>query len=197
MDSTIQPLLVGSENGGTDLTVFVGEGGTSYELYLGLGLVERVSVDPAAFHRKLLVARLQNAGRPVRELARKFGHDPRTMRNWGKALRSGDMVELVRCRNGDVHRVCPQRPLPTSRGRVRDPRFAANPFAEAFALLAHRCRSVRGQPRTPPGRPVSPAPSCTDAGARTPKEHVPALRDALPGAIPLFSPLATPRPKAW
>ena len=95
MNGTVQPLLVGSENGGTDLTVFVGEGGRSYELYLGLGLVERVSVDPAAFQRKLLVARLYNARKPVRELAAKFGHDPRTMRNWGKALQSGDMDEMA------------------------------------------------------------------------------------------------------
>ncbi|MSU65975.1 MAG: hypothetical protein EXS38_07725 [Opitutus sp.] len=45
---------------------------------------------------KLLVARLYNAGLRVRTLAEVFQLDPKTLRAWGRALRSRDPALLER-----------------------------------------------------------------------------------------------------
>jgi hypothetical protein len=95
MEDSVQPVLCCGEGFASDLTVFLAGGGTSYEVYLGVALLERVGADPAVVGRKMLVGRLHNAGVSLRELSRRFGHDPRTIKKWAGALRSGDIEVLA------------------------------------------------------------------------------------------------------
>ena len=63
-------------------------------VYYGLELLEVLPVDRAHPAYRLLVARLYNAGLRVQTLAEVFGIDPKTMRRWGRALRSSDPALL-------------------------------------------------------------------------------------------------------
>ncbi len=96
MATTLQPVLVCGETAATDISVFLSRSGSTYDVYIGTALLERVHVDPDDLMRKLLVARLRNAGVPYRELMQSFGHDFRTIRNWAEALLSGDMDVMTR-----------------------------------------------------------------------------------------------------
>ena len=48
MDTSIQPVLGCGEGLGSDLTVFLTDGGTTYEVYLGVALLERVGAKPSS-----------------------------------------------------------------------------------------------------------------------------------------------------
>ncbi|MBT3286852.1 MAG: hypothetical protein HN380_05855, partial [Victivallales bacterium] len=91
MGTTVQPVLPCSQKGSSDITVSLCAGGTTYEVYLGVALLERVGADPESVARKMLVGRLYNAGRSLRELGELFGHDGRTVKKWAAALRAGDI----------------------------------------------------------------------------------------------------------
>ena len=65
-------------------------------VFYGLELLEVVPADREQVAYKLLVARLYNAGLRVRTLAEVFQLDPKTMRVWGRALRSRDPALLQR-----------------------------------------------------------------------------------------------------
>lgn len=96
MTDTLQPVLSCGERTSSDLTVFLSGGGTTYEVYIGIALLERVAADPDDVARKMLVGRLYNAGAPVTELGETFGHDPRTIKKWAAALLTGDIEEIAR-----------------------------------------------------------------------------------------------------
>ena len=96
MNNTLQPVLSCGEAATSDISVFLSQGGTTYDVYLGVALLERVGADREALARKMLVGRLRNAGASLRELADRFGHDPRTIRKWAAALRSSDIDEMAR-----------------------------------------------------------------------------------------------------
>lgn len=95
MPPTLQPILSCDQRDASDITVFLTAGGTTYEVYLGVALLERVGADPEAVARKMLVGRLCNAGRSLSELGERFGHDPRTIKKWAAALRSGDIEQIA------------------------------------------------------------------------------------------------------
>jgi hypothetical protein len=65
-------------------------------VFYGLELLEVVPADREHTAYKMLVARLYNAGLRVRTLAEVFQLDPKTMRAWGRALRSRDPALLQR-----------------------------------------------------------------------------------------------------
>jgi hypothetical protein len=65
-------------------------------VFYGLELLEVVPADREHTAYKMLVARLYNAGLRVRSLAEVFDLDPKTMRAWGRALRSRDPALLQR-----------------------------------------------------------------------------------------------------
>jgi len=96
MTTSLQPVLSCSERICSDLTVFLSDGGTTYEVYIGVSLLERVGADPNNIGRKMLVGRLCNAGAAVTGLGETFGHDPRTINKWAAALRSTDIDEIAR-----------------------------------------------------------------------------------------------------
>ena len=96
MPTTVQPILPCNQRFFSDMTVSLGAGGTTYEVYLGVALLERVGADPESVARKMLVGRLYNAGRTLRELTEQFGHDGRTIKKWAAALVSGDINGICR-----------------------------------------------------------------------------------------------------
>ena len=96
MNTSLQPVLGCGEGVASDLTVFLDHGGTTYEVYLGVALLERVGTDPESMSRKMLVGRLYNAGVPVGELRETFRHDPRTIKKWASALLSADIDQIAR-----------------------------------------------------------------------------------------------------
>ncbi|MBT7830682.1 MAG: hypothetical protein HN708_10475 [Candidatus Marinimicrobia bacterium] len=96
MDTTLHPVLACGEGAASDITVFLSREGTTYEVYLGVALLERVGADPESVSRKMLVGRLCNAGVSLRELGETFGHDPRTIRRWATALLTSDIDEIAR-----------------------------------------------------------------------------------------------------
>lgn len=100
----IQPILFGGESIGTDLSVFLNKDESTYDAYIGVALLERVPISPEALGQKMLVGRLYNAGVKLCELSRRFGHDNRTIKKWGAALKSGDVDEMVRAFAGRGYR---------------------------------------------------------------------------------------------
>ena len=95
MRATLQPILWCDQPGASDMTVALVAGGTAYEVYLGVALLERVSARPEAVARQMLVGRLHNAGWQLTELGVRFGHDHRTIKKWAAALRSGDLDQIA------------------------------------------------------------------------------------------------------
>ena len=96
MPTTIQPILTCDQTTSSDMTVSLTAGGTAYEVYLGVALLERVGAAAESVARKMLVGRLYNAGRTLRELGEQFGHDGRTIKKWASALLSGDIDVIAR-----------------------------------------------------------------------------------------------------
>jgi len=96
VETTLHPVLSCGEGAASDITVFQSREGTTYEVYLGVALLERVGADRESVSRKMLVGRLCNAGVSQRELSETFGHDTRTIKKWGTALLTNDMDEIAR-----------------------------------------------------------------------------------------------------
>ena len=96
MTTTVQPVLSCDQGSLSDISVSLTPSGTTYEVYLGVALLERVGAEPESVARKMLVGRLYNGGRTLRELSERFGHDGRTIKKWAVALRSGDIDVIAR-----------------------------------------------------------------------------------------------------
>ena len=73
-------------------------------VYYGFELLEVVPDDKSAPRFKLMVAQLYNAGVKGLSLIEVFGVDPKSMRKWGRALKSGDPEVLVEALRGRGNR---------------------------------------------------------------------------------------------
>ena len=91
----IQPVLSCCESIDTDLSVFLDEEESEFYVYLGVALLERVSISPEKIDHKMLMGRLYNGGAKLSLLRERFGHDPRTVKKWGDALKSCDINEIA------------------------------------------------------------------------------------------------------
>jgi hypothetical protein len=91
----IQPVLSCCESIDTDLSVFLDDEESEFYVYLGVALLERVSVSPEKIDHKMLIGRLYNGGAKLSLLRERFGHDPRTVKKWGNALKSCDVNEIA------------------------------------------------------------------------------------------------------
>jgi len=106
--STMSSILTGQLILGTDkrnplFTVYVEEEEGDEErlhVYYGLELLEVVSADRNDPSYKMLVGRLHNAGVSLRVLQQTFQSDAKTIRRWGRALRSRNAQELIRVLEG-------------------------------------------------------------------------------------------------
>ena len=91
----IQPVLSCCESIDTDLSVFLDDEESEFYVYLGVALLERVSISPEKIDHKMLIGRLYNGGAKLSLLRERFGHDPRTAKKWGDALKSCDVNEIA------------------------------------------------------------------------------------------------------
>jgi hypothetical protein len=95
-------LILGTDKRNPLLTVYSQEEDDQEQLhvYYGLELLEIVPARPNAPSFKMLVGRLYNAGVNLRVLRETFSKDAKTIRRWGRALRSRSAEELVRVLEG-------------------------------------------------------------------------------------------------
>jgi hypothetical protein len=95
-------LILGTDKRNPLFTVYHQEEDDQEQLhvYYGLELLEIVSADLKEPSFKMLVGRLHNAGVSLRVLQDTFQTNAKTIRRWGRALRSGSAEELVRVLEG-------------------------------------------------------------------------------------------------
>jgi len=93
---TLQPALVGGECVASDLSLFFSEDHADVLAFLGVALLERIPCSPKRLQYKMLIGRMVNFGHCLEDLRRAFGHDPRTMKQWGAALLSDDPEFIIR-----------------------------------------------------------------------------------------------------
>ncbi len=95
-------LILGTDKRNPLFTVYYQEGEDQEQLhvYYGLELLEIVSADRNEPSFKMLVGRLHNAGVSLRVLQHTFQANAKTIRRWGRALRSRSAEELVRVLEG-------------------------------------------------------------------------------------------------
>jgi transposase len=105
MTSTLTgQLILGTDKRNPLFTVYAREDeeddGEWLHVYYGLELLEVVSADRNDPSFKMLVGRLHNAGVRLKVIEQTFGIDAKTIRRWGRALRSRDAEELIRVLEG-------------------------------------------------------------------------------------------------
>jgi hypothetical protein len=99
-------LILGTDKRNPLFTVYVAEEAQEQDdperlhVYYGLELLEVVSADRNGPSFKMLVGRLHNAGVSLRVLQQTFESDVKTIRRWGRALRSRAAQELIRVLEG-------------------------------------------------------------------------------------------------
>jgi hypothetical protein len=97
-------LILGTDKRNPLFTVYVEEDEQDDQerlhVYYGLELLEMVSANRNDPSFKMLVGRLHNAGVSLRVLQQTFECDAKTIRRWGRALRSRDAEELIRVLEG-------------------------------------------------------------------------------------------------
>jgi hypothetical protein len=93
-------LILGTDKRNPAFCLYTDAAEQALHVYYGLELLEVVPNDRASPAFRLLAARLYNAGLRVATLVALFGLDPKTLRTWGRALRSGDRDWLARVLDG-------------------------------------------------------------------------------------------------
>ncbi len=91
----LQQILSSCESLDSDLSVFLDSRDNTYCVYVGVSLIECVSVDPAELSHKMLMGRLYNGGAKLCVLKEQFNHDSRTIKKWAAALLSGNFKDLA------------------------------------------------------------------------------------------------------
>lgn len=79
----------------SDLSVYLDSSNDEYIAYIGVCLIEKVSANPEDLLHKMLMGRLYNGGAKVSVLSKRFNHDARSIKKWGKALTSSNIDELA------------------------------------------------------------------------------------------------------
>ena len=90
----VQQVLSCCESIDSDLCVFLNSSEDHYYIYLGVALLEKVSIDPSDLRHKMLIGRLYNGGAKLSVLQERFNHDPRTIKRWAQAILSNDPEEI-------------------------------------------------------------------------------------------------------
>jgi hypothetical protein len=89
-------LILPTDKRNPSFSLYLSADEEAIHVFYGLELLEVVPADREHVAYKMLVARLYNAGLRVRTLAEVFQLDPKTMRAWGRALRSHNPAQLQR-----------------------------------------------------------------------------------------------------
>ena len=92
--------ILGTDKKNPMFAVYRDEQKRELHVYYGFELLEVVPDDKTSPRFKLMVAQLYNAGIKGITLVEVFKVDPKFMRRWGRALKSGDPETLVRALRG-------------------------------------------------------------------------------------------------
>ena len=127
----LQPIL-GTDRKNPVFSVYRHSQSRQYHVYYGLELFEVVPSDHEDTRFKLMVAHLRNVGAKLGVLQKAFGVDPRTIKKWSAALKSGDAQKLIQALAG------------RSAGRKLTPAVELSKMASRFKSEATNviCRSV-------------------------------------------------------
>lgn len=98
--ANVQPVLPARQDVSNDLHIVRSEQSQSITVMLGVAVLERIRCSEEELQYKMMIGRLVNAGWPLDNLRREFGHDPRTMKKWGAALLSEDPEFIVKAFSG-------------------------------------------------------------------------------------------------
>jgi len=100
MTENIQLVLSNYETRYSDLSVFIDREESEFYVYLGVALLERISIDAEEIGHKMFIGRLYNSGVKLCILRDRFGHDNRTVKKWGNALKTCDVDEMSKAFTG-------------------------------------------------------------------------------------------------
>ena len=100
MTENIQLVLSNYETLYSDLSVFLDKEESEFYVYIGVALLERISIDAEEIGHKMFIGRLYNAGVKLSILRKRFGHDARTVKKWGNALKTCDVDEMSKAFTG-------------------------------------------------------------------------------------------------
>ena len=100
MKENIQLILSSYETRYSDLSVFLDKEESEFYVYIGVALLERVSINAEEIGHKMFIGRLYNSGVKLCVLEKRFGHDPRTVKKWGWALKTCDVDEMSKAFTG-------------------------------------------------------------------------------------------------
>ncbi len=100
MIENIQLVLSNYETRYSDLSVFLDKEESEFYVYIGVALLERISIDTEQIGHKMFIGRLYNSGVKLSVLRDRFGHDSRTVKKWGNALKTCDVDEISKAFTG-------------------------------------------------------------------------------------------------
>ena len=100
MKEDIQLVLSNYESKYSDLSVFLDKEESEFYVYLGVALLERISIDAEEIGHKMFIGRLYNSGVKLCILREVFEHDGRTVKKWGNSLKTCDVDEMSKAFTG-------------------------------------------------------------------------------------------------
>ena len=100
MTENIQLVLSNYETRYSDLSVFIDREESEFYVYMGVALLERISINAEEIGHKMFIGRLYNSGVKLCILRDRFGHDSRTVKKWGNALKTCDVDEMSKAFTG-------------------------------------------------------------------------------------------------
>jgi len=135
-------LILGADKRNPLLTVYHDEERQQFLVYYGFEIIEIVPDDTQAASYKLLLGRLYNSGVKLRSLCETFTLDPKTLRRYGRALKSSpeEMVRLLEGRG--AARKC--TPEVSAFARMRWPSLLAERSYGAVGRLLREIKTVFG-----------------------------------------------------
>lgn len=140
LPSTAQ-LILGADKRNPVFSVYRDSDREELQVYFGFELLETLADVPESPARKLLLARLSNAGVKIKTLSETFDFDPKTIRRWGQALRRGDAEALIKVLEGRASRRKLTAPI-ESLVRLRLPELLADRRYGAVKRLRQEIKEV-------------------------------------------------------
>ncbi len=95
MNENLQLILSNYEVKYSDLSVYLNNDESEFYIYIGIALLECISLNAEEIGHKMFIGRLYNAGVKLSLLRDRFNHDGRTVKKWGAALKSCNIEEIT------------------------------------------------------------------------------------------------------
>lgn len=100
MTENLQLVLSNYESKYSDLSVFIDQKESEFYAYLGVALLERININAEEIGHKMFIGRVYNSGAKLCTIIKAFGHDGRTVKKWGAALKTCDVDEMSKAFTG-------------------------------------------------------------------------------------------------